>query len=107
MEADRRHTTTGLENRKSCSQSGFDLRQLVVDGYAETLKSPGRDIDVARPGGAGDRGFDGLGQVARGAERAPGHDELRDPASPSLFAVLPKDPLDLSGVGIVDDPSRR
>jgi hypothetical protein len=107
MEADRRHTTTGFENRKSCSQSIFDLPQLVVDGYAETLKSPGGHIDVARPGGAGDRGFDGLSQVARGAERAPRHDELCDPASPSLFAVLPKDPFDFGGVGIVDDPRRR
>src|SRR5712692_6226236 len=107
MEADRRHTTTGFENRKSCSQSSFDLPQLVVDGYTETLKSPGGDIDVAGPGCTRDRGFDGLRQVARGAEGAPRNDELSDPASPSLFTVLPEDPLDLGGGRIVDDPGRR
>jgi hypothetical protein len=107
MEADRRHTTTGFENRKSCSQSSFDLPQLVVDGYAETLKSPGRNVDIAGPGGAWNGGFNGLSQVARGVEWAPRHHELCDPASPSLFAVLPEDPLDLYGVRIVDDSCRR
>jgi hypothetical protein len=64
-------------------------------------------MDVAGPGGARDSGFDGQSQVARGAERAPRHDELCDPASPSLFAVLLEDPLDLGGARIVDDPCRR
>src|ERR1700686_3879799 len=103
MEADRRHTTTGLECRKSCAESLLDLAELVVDGDPDRLKGPRRDMDVARPGSPGDRGLDGRGQVERGAERAPRHDELRDPASPALFAVLPEDPLDLGDVVRVDD----
>src|SRR5450756_867062 len=106
MEADRRHTATGFKCRKSCSQSCFDLAQLVVDGYAETLKRPGRNVDVARPRGSRNGGLDGLGQIARGAQRAPRHDELRDPASPSLFAVLPEDALDLADVRPIDDGPR-
>src|SRR5260370_36271695 len=107
MEADRRHTTTGFENRKSCSQSRFDLAKLVVDGDAETLKCPGGDVDVARPGRTRYRGFDGVSQVACGAQRAPRHDELCDPAGPSLFSVLPEDALDLAGGLIVNDAGRR
>jgi len=106
MEADRRHTATGFKCHKSCSQSCFDLAQLVIDGYAETLKCPGRNIDVARPRGSRNGGLDGLGQLARGTQRAPRHYELRDPASPSLFAVLPDDALDLACVRLVDDGRR-
>jgi hypothetical protein len=64
-------------------------------------------MDVARPSLARDRGFDGLSQIAGGAERAPRHDELCDPASPSLFAVLPQDPLNFGGVVVIDDLGRR
>ena len=106
MEADRRHTTTGLKCRKSCSQSCFDLAQLVVDGYAETLKRSGGDVDVARPCRSWNGRLYGLSQVAGGAERAPRHDELSDPASPSLFAVLPNDSLDVADVRLVDDGRR-
>ena len=31
MEADRRHTTTGVEDLKSCRQSGLDLAQLIAE----------------------------------------------------------------------------
>src|SRR5258708_8649049 len=107
MEADRRHTTTGIKCHKSCLESCLDLSELVVDRDAETLKRARCYMDVARPSLPRDRGFDGLSQIAGGAERAPRHDELCDPASPSLFAVLPNDPLDLSGVVLVDDARRR
>src|ERR1700686_2042626 len=106
MEADRRHTTTGFKCRKSCSQSCFDLAELVVDGYAKTLKRSGRDIDVARPGRSRNGALHGFSQVARGAQGAARHDELCAPASPSLFAVLPDDPLDLADVRLVDDGRR-
>ena len=106
MEADRRHTTTGFECRKSCSNSCLDLAKLIVDRYAQALKGPRCDVDVARPGFPRNRGLDGLSQIACGAERAPRHDELCDPASPTLFAVLPQDPLDLRDVVIVDDLRR-
>src|SRR5258708_27215404 len=102
MEADRRHTTTGFKCHKSCSQSCLDLVELVVDGYPQTLKRPGRDVDVAGPGLPGDRGFHRLSQVERSAERAPPHYELRNPARPSLLAVTTKDALDLRGVERVD-----
>src|SRR5713226_1497764 len=49
MESDRRHTTTGFENLKSCLQSCLDLAQLVVDGDADALEGSGRDVDVATP----------------------------------------------------------
>jgi hypothetical protein len=107
MEADRRHTTTGFKCHKSCLQSCLDLSELVVDCDAEALKRARCYMDVARPSLARDRGFDGLSQIAGGAERAPRHDELCDPASPSLFAVLPQDSLDLGAVVIVDDARRR
>src|SRR6266853_282104 len=106
MEADRRHTTTGFKCRESCSQSCFDLAELVVDGDAKTLKRPRRNVDVAGPCLAGDGRLDRLCQVARGAQRAPGHYELRDPASPTFFAVLPQDALDLAGIRLVDDLRR-
>src|SRR5260370_42243510 len=106
MEGDRRHTSTGCGCRKSCSESGFDLAELVVDGDADALGRPGRYVDVARPGSTRDCGFDGLGQVACGAERAPRHDELSDPACPTLLAVLPQDSLDLRDVVFVDDLRR-
>ena len=106
MEADRRHTTTGFENRKSCFQSCLDLAKLVVDGYSEALKRPGRHVDVAGPGRTRDGGLDSLSQVARGAERAPRHDKLCDPASPTLFAVLTEDALDVGGAVPVDDLRR-
>src|SRR5450759_4435905 len=70
------------------------------------MKRPGRNVDVARPRGSRNGGLDGLSQVARGAQRAPRHDELRDPASPSLLAVLPKDALNLADVRLVDDGRR-
>src|SRR5258708_16556414 len=101
MEADRRHTATGFECRRGCSQSCFELAELVVDGYAQALKGAGGDVDVARPRRSRNGGLDGSGQVARGAERAPRHDELSDPAGPSLFAVLPNDSLDLADVRLV------
>jgi hypothetical protein len=106
VEADRRHTATGFKCRKSCSQSCFDLAELVVDGYAKTLKRSGGDVDVARPRRSRNGGLDGLSQVARGAKGTPRHDELSDPASPSLFAVLPNDSLDLADVRLVDDSRR-
>src|ERR1700693_890944 len=106
MEADRRHTTTGFKCLKSRSQSCFDLAELVVDGYAETLKRPGRHVELARPSRFGTCGLDGRSQVAGGVQWAPRHDELRDPASPSLFAVLPKNALDLTCVRLVDDTRR-
>src|SRR5512135_3410814 len=107
MEADRRHTTTGFKNQKSCLQSCLDLLQLAVDRDPEALKGPRRDVDVSRPGLSRYRRLDGLRQVARGAQRAPRHDELRDPARPTLFAVLTQDSLDLGDVVLVDDPGRR
>src|SRR5690348_18078063 len=103
MEADRRHTTTGVENLESCLQSLLDLAELVIDGYAQALKRSRRDVDVARPGSARDRRLHGLHQVARGAERAPRHDELCDPVRPALLAVLTEDSLDLRRVVLVDD----
>src|SRR5579859_3509784 len=103
MEADRRHTTTGVEDLKSCFQSRLDLAQLIVDGDAQALKRAGRDVDVARPGLTGNRGFDGLGQVASGAERAPRHDELCDPAGPPLLPVSAEDALDIGLAVLVDD----
>ena len=106
MEADRRHTTTGFKCRKSCSESCLDLTQLVIDCDANGLEGAGRDVDVAGPGLARDRGLDGRGQIAGGTERAPRHDELCDPASPTLLAVLADDPLELDHVGVVDDPRR-
>ena len=84
----------------------LDLAELIVDRDPYALKGPGRDVDVAGPGPARDRGFDGLRQVARGAERAPRHDELCDPAGPSFLAVLPQDALDLRRVVLVDDLRR-
>jgi len=102
MEADRRHTTTGFKCHKSCLQSCLDLVELVVDGDPQSLKRPGRDVDVAGPSLPWDRGFHRLSQVARGAKRAPPHYELRNPARPSLFAVGPKDALDLRGLERVD-----
>src|SRR5579864_4569847 len=106
MEADRRHTTTGFECRKSCLQSCLDLAQLVVDGDAETLERSGRDVDVARPGLARNGRLDGLSQIAGGAERAPRHDELGDPASPAFFAVLTEDALEVGRAEIVDHVGR-
>src|SRR5258708_20979764 len=103
MEADRRHTATGFECRKSCSQSCFDLAELVVDGYAQALKGAGGDVDVARPRRSRNGGLDGSGQVARGAERAPRHDELSDPAGPSPLPVLPTDSLALAAAPLVHD----
>ncbi len=64
-------------------------------------------MNVMRPRATRDGGLDGLSQIARGAERAPRHDELSNPASPSFFAVLAKDPLNLSDVVFVDDLRRR
>src|ERR1700693_1016846 len=107
MEADRRHTTTGFENRKSCFQSCLDLAHLIVDGDPQTLERPGRDVDVTRPGLPRDRGFDRLSQIASSSQRAPRHDEMGDPASPTLLAVSPQDALDLGGIEMVDDPFRR
>src|SRR5216683_2659737 len=98
MEADRRHTTTGFENPKSCFQSRLDLPQLVVDGDADALESAGRDVDVARPGLARDGRLDGGGQIAGGAQRAARHDELCDAARPTLLAVIAQDALELSNV---------
>src|SRR5260370_16210129 len=103
MEADRRHTTTGFENPKSCFESCLDLAQLVVDGDADALKGSGRDIYVARPGPSGDGRLDRGGQVASGAERASRHDELSDPARPTLFAVVAQYAFDLFEVERVDD----
>src|SRR4029077_8065858 len=103
MEADRRHTTTGFKCRKSCLQSGLDLAKLVVDGDSDSLKRPGRDVDVAGPGLSRDRGLHRRGEVAGGAEGAPRHYELSDPARPSLFAVAPNDALDLRGLERIDD----
>src|SRR5439155_26711053 len=104
--ADRRHTTTGFECRKSCSQSGFDLSKLIVDGDPQALKGPRRHIDVTRPCSARNGGLNRLSQVAGGAERAPRHDELCDPAGPTLLAVLAQDALDLGEVVLVDDLCR-
>src|SRR5579872_3177553 len=107
MEADRRHTTTGVEDLKSCSQSGLDLSDLVVDRDPDALKRAGRDVDVAGPGPARYRSLDGLGEVARGAERAPRHDELCDPARPALLPELTEDALDVRLAVLVDDAGRR
>jgi hypothetical protein len=106
VEADRRHTTTGFECRKSCSESCLDLTELVVDLDADRLKRSRRDVDVTRPGAARDGGLDGRSKIARGAERAPRHDELCDPAGPSLLAVFLEDPLELCGVITIDDGRR-
>src|SRR2546428_2085843 len=106
MEADRRHTTTGFENPKSCFESCFDLAQLVVDGDADALKGSGRDMDVARPGPSGDGRLDRGSQIASGAQRASRHYELCDPASPTLFAIVAEDPFDLLDVEMVDDARR-
>src|SRR5215471_890538 len=106
MEADRRHTTTGVENLESCLQSLLDLIELRVDGDAQALKRSGRDMDVAGPGPARNRRLDRLNQIARGAQRAPRHDELCDPVRPALLAVFAKDSLDLRGVVLVDDAGR-
>src|SRR5260370_35845808 len=106
MEADRRHTTTGFENPKSCFESRLDLAQLVVDGDADALKGSGRDIDVARPGPSGDGRLDRGSQVASGAERASRHDELSDPARPTLFAEVAQYAFDLFDVERVDDARR-
>src|SRR5260370_42703385 len=95
MEADRRHTTTGFKNPKSCFESCLDLAQLVVDGDADALKGSGRDIDVARPGPSVDRRLDRGSQIASGAERASPHDELREPPRPTLFAVVAPHAFDL------------
>src|SRR6266849_3715938 len=103
MEADRRHTTTGFENPKSCLQSCFDLAQLVVDGDADALEGSGGDIDVARPGPTGDGRLHGRSQIARRAQRAAGDDELCDPACPTLLSVIAQDPLELSDIELVDD----
>ncbi len=103
MEANRRHTATGVENLESCLQSLLDLAELVVDGDAQALKRSRRDMDVAGPGSARDGRLHGLRQVARGAQRAPRHDELCDPVRPALLAVLAKDSLDLRRVVLVDD----
>src|SRR5437879_13208376 len=102
MEADRRHTTTGFENPKSCFQSRLDLAKLVVDGDADALKRAGRDVDVARPCPSGDGRLDGGGQIKGGAQRAPRHDELCDPARPTLLAVFAQDPFERSFVELVD-----
>jgi hypothetical protein len=67
------------------------------------LKRPGRNVDVARPCRSRNGGLDGLSQVAGGAQRAPRHYELCDPTSPSLFAVLPDDALDLAFIALVDE----
>src|SRR6266576_655243 len=106
MEADRRHTTTVFENPKSCFKSCLDLTELVVDGDSYALKRSGRNVDLARPCPPGDGRFDGGGQVARGAQRAARHDELCDPARPTLLAVFAQDPLELSFVELVDDARR-
>src|SRR5260370_17934603 len=103
MEADRRHTTTGFENPKSCFDSRVDLAQLVVDGDADALKGSGRDIYVARPGPSRDGRLDRGRQVASGAERASRHDELCDPACPTLFAVVAQYAFDFFEVELVDD----
>jgi hypothetical protein len=104
LEADRRHTTTGFECRKSCSKSCLDLAELVVDLDADRLKSAGGDMYVARPGSPRDGRLDGRGQVAGGAERAPHHDELSDPPGPALFAEFAEDSLELRYLVVVDDP---
>src|SRR6266852_1019085 len=106
MEADRRHTTTGFENPKSCFESCLDLAQLVVDGDADALKGSGRDVDVARPGPSGDGRLDRGSQVASGAERSSRHDELSDPARPTLFAVVAQYAFDFFDVERVDDARR-
>ena len=106
MEADRRHTTTGCESRKSCFQTGLDLAKLVVDGNPEALERPGRYVNVLRPCRTRYGRFDSSSQIARGAQRAPRHDELCDPASPTLFAVLTQDSLDLRSRVAVDDLRR-
>src|SRR5260370_12224423 len=106
MEADRRHTTTGFKNSKSWFESCLDLAQLVVDGDADALKGSGRDIDVARPGPSGDGRLDRGSQIASGAERASRHDELCDPARPTLFAVVAQHAFDLFDVERVDDARR-
>ncbi len=106
MEADRRHTTTGFENPKSCSKSCLDLAELVVDGDADALKRSRCNVDVARPCPSGDGRFDGGGQIKGRAQRAARHDELCDPARPTLLAVLTQDPLELSFVEPVHDPRR-
>src|SRR2546423_12846084 len=105
MEADRRHTTTGVEDLKSCFEPGLDLAELIVDRDAQALERSSRDVDVAWPGSSGYRRLDGGAQVAGGAERAPRHHELCDPARPSLLAVITQDPFDLLDVVLVHDPS--
>ena len=106
MEADRRHTTTGFENPKSCFESCFDLAQLVVDGDADALKGSRRDMDVARPCPSRDGRLDRGSQIARGAQRASRHYELCDPACPTLFAIVAEDSFDLLDVEMVDDVRR-
>src|SRR5438270_8614325 len=107
MEANRRHTTTGVEDLQSCSQSAPDLSDLVVDGDPDALKRARRDVDVAGPGIARDRGLDRSREVARGAQWAPRHDELCDPARPALLPVLAEVALDLGLAVMVDDAGRR
>src|SRR6202049_4881798 len=107
MEADRRHTTTGFENRESCCQSCLDLVQLFVDGDPQALEGPSGDVDVTRPCLPRDRGFYRLSQIAGGAQRAPRNDELCNPASPTFLAIGPHDALDLGGIEMIDDPLRR
>src|SRR5438309_3003662 len=106
MEADRRHTTTGLKSLESCTKSVLDLAELVVDRDSERLKSPGRDVDVSRPGATRYGGLDGLRQIAGGAQRAARHYELSDPAGPTFLAVLLQDALDLGHVVVIDDLRR-
>jgi hypothetical protein len=106
MEADRRHTTTGVENLKSCLQSRLDLAELIVDGDSQALKRSRRDMNVARPGLARDRRLHGGAQIARGAERAPRHYELCDPTRPTLLPVLAEDPFELGGAVLIDDACR-
>src|SRR5579885_1124434 len=107
MEADRRHTTTGVEDLKSCSQSALDFSDLVVDRDPDALKRARRDVDVAGPGVARNRGLDSGGQVARRAERAPRDDELCDPAGPALLPVVAEDALDLRLAELIDDAGSR
>src|SRR5437899_12931356 len=102
MEADRRHTTTGVEDLKSRRQSGLDLAQLVVHCDPQALERSCRDMDVARPGLALNRRLDGGGQVACGAERAPRHDGLCDSACPAVLAIFAEDTLVLCGAELIN-----
>ena len=106
MEADRRDTTTGFENPKSCSKSCFDLAELVVDGDADALKRASRNVDVSGPCPSRDGGLDGGGEITGGAQRAARHDELCDPSRPTLLAVFAQDPPELAFVEPVYDLRR-